>query len=166
VKNIAASPNAPQFGRTFQVGVLAAAQISIWMSIPFFSIELFLGGLLTSRSNATFTWLLGFVWHLLNGGIFAIIYRAIFRTIGRGGPAVGALLGLGQWLIVGATLPFFTHTHEFTWSNLGGATFVGTLTLHLCFGAIVGLASPSRLQVQMPLSDSEFDSSENYQQAS
>jgi hypothetical protein len=158
----------------FQAGVLGAAvmsilaQISVWMSVPFFSIELFLGGLITRQNSGSLTWLLGFAWHLLNGGVFALFYRAVFRATGRGGAAFGALLGLGQWLIAGVVIPLIpvAHTHGFAWSNWGGATFLGSLILHLCFGATVGWTSPSRVQAEMPSSKSEFDSHEIHQRAS
>ncbi len=170
--NLPASVDAPSLSRTFQVGVIAAtfmsilAQISIWMSIPFFSFELFLGALITGQKSGSFTWLIGFAWHLLNGGIFALIYRAIFRAIGRGGAGFGSLLGLGQWFVAGMLLPLVTRSHGFAWSSWGAATFVGTLILHLSFGATVGLAYLSQLQAQEPLSDSEFDSSEIHPKAS
>jgi hypothetical protein len=175
MRNSPASVDALSFGRIFQAGVLGAAvmsilaQISVWMSVPFFSIELFLGSLITGRGTGSASWLLGFAWHLINGGIFALFYRAIFRMTGRGGATFGALLGMVQWLIAGVVMPFIpvTHAHGFAWSTWGDATFFGTLVLHLSFGATVGWTTPSRAQARTPSSKkSEFDSSEIHQRTS
>jgi hypothetical protein len=131
--------------------------LGLWMSWSTFRLELLLGSIMTGRYVGTDTWTLGFAWHLLNGGIFALFYQAIFRTVGRAGPALGALLGVVHWMLAGVILPIFMFVRPalvgvdagsdyFVWGAWGGMTFFGSLILHLVYGTTVGaLAPPPRV---------------------
>ena len=63
------------------------------MSIPYL-----LGTMLTpSRDRAK---ILGFLVHLVNGQLFALLYAAIFDALGGAGVWLGALIGLAQAVVV------------------------------------------------------------------
>ncbi len=122
------------------------------MDLPFL-----LGTVLTSdrrRAKA-----LGYLAHFAFGLLFAIGYYAIFRSIGRDGFLLGALLGLIHGIFAGTALvnlllPII-HPRmgsSFTASNsspliespgslmlnYGASTFVVSLAAHVAYGALVG----------------------------
>ncbi len=102
---------------------------------------------------------LGYLLHFLAGLIFATIYYALFRALGRSGWLLGALFGLGHALFAGTALvnvllPVVhprmgtphTAAHQtvlleppgFMLRNYGRQTPVVTVLMHLAYGAIVG----------------------------
>ncbi|MDP8932360.1 MAG: hypothetical protein M3O70_28360 [Actinomycetota bacterium] len=101
----------------------------------------------------------GYVLHFLAGLIFATIYYALFRALGRSGWLLGALFGLGHALFAGTALvnvllpvvhprmgtPHTAAHHTalleppgFMLRNYGRQTPVVTVLMHLVYGAIVG----------------------------
>ncbi len=122
------------------------------MDLPFL-----LGTALTSnRAKAK---MLGFLLHLVFGLAFAVIYFAVFVTIGRSGWLLGALFGVVHALfslttLVNALLPAvhplmgtgFTAADSaplleppgFLMLNYGRSTPIVTLLAHLAYGAIIG----------------------------
>ena len=141
------------FSTAFLAGLLGALAIAIVMAIyratgrPIVHLELALGYLLTGKTGFG-SWLLGFLWHLLNGGIFALIYAAGFLVLRRAGPALGVAFGVVHWCIAGYLLgifpvwrlpPFFQiapWTGQGGW--YGGLSTLIVFLLHLLFGFIVG----------------------------
>lgn len=136
--------------------------IAYWLDVPFLRIELLLGSLVTGRKDGAMTWFIGFGWHVINGGCFALLYSAIFNRTRRGGSAgFGALLGIGQWVVAGAVMPFIPVLrlpHGFAWSTWGWLTFFGSLVLHISFGATVGIICESTVQGRGISSKQEFES--------
>jgi len=101
---------------------------------------------------------IGFVVHLINGWIVAMIYALVFQSLGRATWWLGALLGLGQALFVlAAALPVLPAFHPrmaserhgpsptrqleppgFLGLNYGYRTPVSILVAHLAYGALLG----------------------------
>ncbi len=103
--------------------------------------------------------IIGGALHFVAGLAFALVYDALFRALGRGGGALGALLGAGHALLVGTMLvntllplvhPLMgtpdTAADEaplleppgFMLLNYGPATPLVTVVAHVLYGAIVG----------------------------
>jgi len=121
------------------------------VSIPFL-----LGTIVTPhRARAG---LVGFVVHLANGWIFALLYAALFQSVGRAtwwmGAALGALHGL---VVLIALLPLLPGLHPrmaserrgpeptraleppgFLGLNYGRRTPLVTIFAHVVYGAILG----------------------------
>lgn len=141
------------YGRAFAYGVLGTFIMTVllvlmrWSGLTQFNISMFLGSMLTLEFNPS-TWVAGFIWHLLNGGIFGLIYAAIFKGIGSASSGRGTMLGFVHWLVFSAVLAFSADIHPLIPSelpepgffaiNYGAITAVGTLALHLVFGYVIG----------------------------
>jgi hypothetical protein len=103
--------------------------------LPMVHIERELGAFLTGNTGLR-SWILGLLWHLLNGGVFALIYAAGFRSIGRAGVGLGLLFGIVHWYLAGyllGALPMWRVTVQY-----GGLAAIFVFVLHLIFGMIVG----------------------------
>lgn len=131
----------------------AASELGLTrMDLPFL-----LGTVFTSdrqRAKA-----LGYLVHFGFGLLFALGYYAIFRSIGRDGVLLGALLGLIHGIfaataLVNVLLPIihprmgspFTASNSspliespgFLMLNYGTSTFVVSMVAHVAYGALVG----------------------------
>ena len=73
-------------------GLLATGR---WLGVSSLQLEEILGVLVTGSAELTYTWAIGFGWHLLNGAFFAFIYAFCFKKLGRGGISTGAALRSG-----------------------------------------------------------------------
>jgi hypothetical protein len=103
---------------------------------------------------------IGYVFHLLIGILFAMLYAGCFQIIGRSSWSLGALLGalhaiFTATVLVNVLLPIVhprmatseTAADEialieppgFLMLNYGRSTFLVNLAAHLAYGAIVGL---------------------------
>lgn len=102
--------------------------------------------------------LLGAVIHFVNGWVFALVYGAIFESLGYAGAMTGAAIGLGQGLFVLATvMPLMPAFHPrmaserqgpglerriqppgFLALNYGRRSPLTTLAAHIAYGAILG----------------------------
>jgi hypothetical protein len=133
---------------------LRIAQAAGWtrMDIP-----LLLGTMFTDdRSRAS---ALGYVFHFVNGLLFALAYYAIFSAVGHAGWAFGAVLGFAHAMfsggvLVNGVLPAVHPRMGTPWSdaeetpileppgfllmNYGSRTVVWTIATHVAYGAIVG----------------------------
>lgn len=120
-------------------------------------IPLLLGTVFTSdRDRAN---VIGYLFHFVNGLLFALLYWVIFRAVGHAGWLFGTALGGAHALfaggaLVGVLLPAvhprmgtpWTDAEEtplleppgFMLENYGPRTAIGTLVAHLAYGAIVG----------------------------
>jgi hypothetical protein len=120
-------------------------------------IPLLLGTAFTEdRSRAT---VVGYVLHIVNGLVFALVYFAIFDAVGHAGWLFGLLLGAVHALFVGGglvnvVLPAvhprmgtpWTDAEQtplleppgFMLASYGRNTATVTFVLHLVFGALVG----------------------------
>jgi uncharacterized membrane protein YagU involved in acid resistance len=121
------------------------------MSVPYL-----LGSIFTpQRERAR---LIGFLVHLFNGQIFALLYVAVFDALGRVSASLGALLGLFHAVVVLlVVMPLFPAIHPRIASHDQGPTLLrqieppGPLALHygfstplvvlvahVLFGAVIG----------------------------
>ena len=141
------------YGRAFGYGVLGALLMTVlmalmrWVGLTAFNFPAFLGSMLTQDFSAA-TWVAGFVWHLINGGIFGLVYGAVFKATGRANAGRGTVIGFIHWLAFSAVMAFSPAIHPLIPSeiaepgffaiNYGFLTAVGTLALHLIFGYVVG----------------------------
>ena len=103
---------------------------------------------------------IGYVFHLMLGILFAMLYAAFFRIVGHSSWWMGALLGalhaiFTATVLVNVLLPIVhprmatseTAANEFAlieppgflMLNYGRSTFLVTLVVHIAYGAIVGL---------------------------
>jgi hypothetical protein len=102
---------------------------------------------------------LGYLLHLVAGGVFALVYYALFAAINASGWPLGALFGLlhgivtatavvsillpvvhprmGSALSAAASSPLL-EPPGFLMRNYGRGTPVATLVAHVAYGAIVG----------------------------
>jgi hypothetical protein len=120
------------------------------------SIPLMLGAAFTAnRGRAS---VVGFVIHMVNGWLFALVYGLAFENLRLATWWLGALFGLAQALFVlVAFLPIFPYLHPrmasenfgpnptrqleppgFMALNYGRATPAITIAAHLLYGAILG----------------------------
>lgn len=102
---------------------------------------------------------IGYLFHLLFGMLFAVVYWAFFEIIGRSAWWMGALAGAFQALFISTILvnellpvihprmaTFDTAANQFAlieppgflMRNYGRNTFLVTLAAHMAYGAIVG----------------------------
>jgi hypothetical protein len=157
------------FRKTFMAGVLGALIVAIlmsivaWLGLSPLDLEQLLGSFIT-RQHGFSTWLLGFAWHLINGGVFALFYAAVFKALQISGASKGALLGVGHWIVAGLLgnilyamhplgVPGYPVVGFFFWTVFGGMTVLESLVLHLIFGSLVGLGfrRSGQVAVQMHL---------------
>ncbi|MEX0799212.1 MAG: hypothetical protein WD025_07190 [Bacteriovoracaceae bacterium] len=143
------------YGRAFGYGILGAFIMTVlmalmrWVGMTTFNLPMFLGSMLTQEFNAS-TWVVGFIWHLINGGIFGLVYAAVFKGVGKASAGKGTLLGFVHWLVFSAAAAFSPGIHPLIPSeivapgffviNYGVFTAVGGLALHLIYGYVVGNA--------------------------
>ena len=121
------------------------------MSLPYL-----LGAVFTrSRDRAR---VIGFFTHLVNGQIFALLYVAMLRALGRSDPLAGAMLGLAHSIIVLLVFvpllpilhPRMARTHQGPNDlrqieppgplalNYGFSTPAMVVIAHVVFGAVIG----------------------------
>jgi len=143
-------------------GLLATALLTLVLSLSQglgwsrISLPYMLGTVFTTRRSRAM--IVGFGVHLVLGLVFAAGYGLIFRTIGRGGPGLGALLGALHGLLVltagmdllSAAHPRMASRHHgptptrqleppgFLARNYGRRTPTITLLAHLAYGAALG----------------------------
>jgi hypothetical protein len=103
---------------------------------------------------------IGYVFHLMLGILFALLYAGFFEIVGRSSWWIGALLGalhaiFTATVLVNVLLPIVhprmataeTAANEialieppgFLMLNYGRSTFLVTLAAHIAYGAVVGL---------------------------
>lgn len=98
-------------------------------------------------------WCLGFMLHVVFGGVFALLYAAILDTWSRPGAMSGAVLGAVHAVVAGLAFAFLiplVHdavpgrplaTHPgFMGLNFGAATVPLFAIIYVIYGAIVGAA--------------------------
>lgn len=140
-------------GKAILFGVLGAASISVLSAIlraiglPL-SIEIYLGTL-TGIVPGPFAFGLGLLLHLVLGGVFGLIYAALFERVwDHGGAPVGMLLSVLHAGLIGMMLGLTPHVHPLVperlpdpgpyFAHLGVAGVVSFFLAHVVYGAIVG----------------------------
>jgi len=121
------------------------------MSLPFM-----LGTLFTADRDRAMV--IGFVFHFVNGWVFALFYALVFENLGRTGWWLGGIVGLIQGLsVLIALMPILPAIHPrmasehrgpeptraleppgFMALNYGRQTPLITLFAHVVYGAIIG----------------------------
>jgi hypothetical protein len=120
------------FGALGVSGILGLARA---VGITRLSLEIVLGSMITQDSGG-FTFFLGFLMHLAAGGLFALVYAAIFRSWNRSSSGRGASLGIAHWLVAGVLLGFF-EPGLFA-SDFGPASVFMLFFIHVIFGSVIG----------------------------
>ncbi len=140
-------------GLAFWAGVLGAIVMSIGMGIAYgagatgFSFAWWWGSLILGNTS-TGAWILGFVIHLILGGLIGLAYAAVFEAIGRSHWILGLLGGVIQLVIGGFVLGWISNVHPaipqaivhpgiFT-SAWGWPSTLAFCLVTLIFGIIVG----------------------------
>jgi hypothetical protein len=146
------------WGRAFLSGAFGAALMMGFLDTFFmlgttrFSLEVYIGSLITGQPYAVHSWTFGLLANWLLGGIFGIFYAYCFEYVfRRSGARLGTALGLGHALVAALIFfPFFSMAHaqmqtgylENGFGILGSAidpaTPVLLITGHLLFGATFG----------------------------
>jgi hypothetical protein len=134
-----------KYGKAFGAGVIGAVAMSIIMAIARVmgipvSLERLLGRLLGGPSSLT-TWGMGFLMHLVAGGIFGLLYAVGFEYAAQHANwLVGPVLGVVHGVFVGILM-----------AQVDVRVVIG---VHIFYGAIVGaLYGPAAHQALGPRSD-------------
>ncbi len=134
------------------IAMTVLMMIAPMMGMPKMDIPGMLGSMFSAKGNTV----LGYVMHLMNGVIFAIIYALIWSTGFlptnlTGGVVGGLALGLAHWIIVGLLFAMVPIMHAgikagevkapgLYMTNMGGTMgFIGGMMGHLLFGLVVGV---------------------------
>jgi hypothetical protein len=144
------------YGKAFKAGMLGALAMTVLMviaralGVSTLNIEMALGTLLTRQIGAG-SWVLGFLMHLLVGGLLAQIYALGFELLqARPSVWVGAAFSLVHASIAGMMMFVLGTIHPLMRNNgelpapgpfavsYGTLTAVAFVALHLVYGAWVG----------------------------
>lgn len=129
-------------GRAFVAGVVGAVVMTllfVWFTaagIPL-PIDTRLAALLGTR-----VWAVGFVAHLLVGGVLGVVYAFVFEhVVHQSGVGVGMMIGAYNtifagfvWAVLGGPGPF--------WDRAGAAGIFALFLSHVVYGAVVGALYP------------------------
>ena len=125
-------------GRAFVAGVVGALVMSLIMvmlraaGVPL-HIELRLAAALGTR-----IWAIGFVAHLVIGGLIGLAYAIVFEyLIETSGVGPGVLLGAVNTILAGFAWALVGGPGRF-WSELGPAGVGALFLVHMAYGAVVG----------------------------
>lgn len=138
--------------RAFLAGVIGAGILTIVvqmlriLGVPV-NLSLWLGSMVTGGLGGA-TWVLGFVMHLVLGGLFGIGYAVVFertrRTTLGSGAGLGVAHGLSSGILIGALpwlhplVPEVIAAPGMFLASGGLPAVLAFLGLHVMFGAIVG----------------------------
>lgn len=141
--------------RAFAYGALGAFTMTIllvlmrWVGLTQFNLSVFLGSMLTGNIS-TSSWAMGFSWHILNGGIFGLVYAGLFKWTGSASAGKGTSFAFVHWLFFSVFMGVASSFHALIPAqiadpgyfalNYGVLTAITGLVLHLVFGFIVGNA--------------------------
>jgi len=144
------------YGKAFKAGMVGALAMTALMivaralGVTTLNIEMALGTLLTQRINAG-SWILGFMMHIIIGGLLAQLYAFGFEFlterasawIGAGFSLIHASIAGVVMFVLGSIHPLMRNSGEMpapgpfaiTYGTLTALVFVG---LHLVYGSWVG----------------------------
>jgi hypothetical protein len=150
-------------GLAFWAGVIGAAVMVLGMWISrmaggtAFSFSLWWGSMVTG-STSIGSWWIGFVIHLILGGLVGLVFGAFFEAIGRSNWLLGLLGGVVFTVIGGLVLEWISLVHPafpqvipnpgyFT-ATWGGGSIATFIIVSLIYGIIVGgMYEPTRRKV-------------------
>lgn len=139
----------------FGIGVAAAVAATVAMAVlraldvTALNLCLINGALLTQAVGPG-TWFIGFVLHLLAGGVIAVGYAAVFERWGGAGWRRGAVLSLPHLLVAGLLLWALPWLHpavpehpallepRFMAAGYGVAAALVFVAMHVLYGVVVG----------------------------
>jgi len=140
--------------KAFFAGMVGAVLITIMLSIAIvsgFRVMDFsmMWGTLIGLPIGWPAWMVGFVIHLLVGGVFALIYAALFKVFSGAGALRGGLIGIGHALITGLLIALLPLVHPLMNTGrmssprpyFGSHGMPGVLfyfALHIVYGTTVG----------------------------
>lgn len=133
------------------IGVIGALLMSALlltgrlMGVSSLRLEEVLGILLTGNPASSWVFPLGLAWHIINGGVFGLVYSACFKKLERGGASTGAALGAAHWLMASLFLGLLLAARSVFPSHIaaeeifgGSESFGFFLLAHFLFGAVLG----------------------------
>jgi hypothetical protein len=140
-------------GLAFWAGVIGAAVMVFGMWIvraaggTDFNFGFWWGSMITGTATVA-SWWLGFVIHLIVGGLVGLIFAAAFEYIGRSNWVLGLLGGVGFAVVGGLFLEWISRAHPaipqvirypgyFT-ATWGASSVIAFWVMSLIYGAIVG----------------------------
>jgi hypothetical protein len=142
-----------KFGKSFGAGVAGAVVMSIIMAMARamampVNLEMMLGTMMGGPPSLA-NWIMGFIIHLVAGGIFALIYAAGFEYLThRADWLVGVGFGVIHSLFAGLLMAVMPAMHPLIpealpapgafMLNLGLMGVLAEIILHLIYGAVVG----------------------------
>jgi hypothetical protein len=149
-------------GLAFWAGVIGAAVIvlGMWISRALggtdFNLGLWWGSMITGTTTG-WTWLLGFVIHLIIGGLVALAFAAAFESLRRsnwwlgliGGAIFAAIAGLvvGGLSKVHPAIPQAIPDPGYYTANFGVGSVITFWAVYLVYGIIVGVMYvPARIR--------------------
>jgi hypothetical protein len=142
-----------KYGKAFGAGVLGAVVMTVIMAMARamgmpVNLEMMLGTMMGGPPSAA-KWVMGFIMHLMAGGIFALIYAVGFEYLThRADWLVGVGFGAIHSLFAGLFMAMMPAMHPLIpeqmpapgafMANLGMMGVIAEIMLHLIYGAIVG----------------------------
>jgi hypothetical protein len=142
-----------KYGKAFGAGVLGAVVMTVIMAMARamgmpVNLEMILGTMMGGPPSAA-KWVMGFIMHLMAGGIFGLIYAVGFEYLThRADWLVGMGFGFIHSLFAGLFMAIMPAMHPLIpeqmpapgafMSNLGMMGVIAEIMLHLIYGAIVG----------------------------
>jgi hypothetical protein len=123
---------------------------------------LLLTGTLVGVPPGSASWVVGFVVHLLAGGVIGLLYAAIFEAWRHADWRRGAAVGVPHAFLGGVLLGFLPLVHPalteypelrapgFLGVNFGWQTVVTFIVLHVAYGAVVGGIYGTRRPARSP----------------
>ncbi len=142
------------WAKAFIAGIVGAALMTVMLSVAIasgFRVLDFsmMWGTLIGLPIGWAAWIVGFVIHLLVGGVFALIYALLFKAFSGAGLVRGGLIGVVHALITGIIIallplvhPLMNNGHMQTpgpyFSGHGIAGVLFYFAMHIVYGATVG----------------------------
>jgi hypothetical protein len=159
------------YDKAFKAGMLGALAITVLMviarafDVTTLNIEMALGSMLTQQISAS-SWMLGFIMHIILGGLLAQLYAFGFeflteRTsawIGAGFSLIHSSIAGMVMFVLGSIHPLMRNHGELLAPgpfaiNYGTLTAVAFVGLHLVYGSWVGSSYSMRPEVEVRASE-------------
>jgi hypothetical protein len=142
------------WGKAFLAGIVGAVAMTIMLSIAIFAGFRVLDfsmmwGTLVGLPKGGAAWMAGFLIHLLVGGLFALIYAALFKAFSGAGLLRGCAFGVVHALITGVLIALLPLVHPLMstgrmvapgpyFSGRGIAGILFYFAIHIVYGGTVG----------------------------
>ena len=141
--------------KAFLAGIAGAVLMTVMMSIVIYGGGFrvldfsMMWGTLVGLPKGGVAWIVGFVIHLIVGGLFALIYAALFKAFSGAGLMRGGIFGIGHALVTGVIIALLPLVHPLMetgrmlspgpyFSHEGIAGILFYFFLHIVYGGTVG----------------------------